>query len=35
VELLMEETENGTGHEHRQVEFKPELIVRESSARPA
>jgi LacI family transcriptional regulator len=35
VELLLAETENGAGHEHRQVEFKPELIVRESSARPA
>jgi LacI family transcriptional regulator len=35
VELLLEETESGEGHRHRQVEFKPELIVRESSARVA
>jgi LacI family transcriptional regulator len=36
VELLLAETESPNGsHEHRQVEFKPELIVRESSARPA
>lgn len=34
--LLLEETDDPTGHQHKQVVFEPELVVRESSryARP-
>jgi LacI family transcriptional regulator len=32
--LLLDEAEGGPGHEHRQVRFKPELVVRASSRRP-
>jgi LacI family transcriptional regulator len=32
AELLLDEVEQGAGHQHRQVVFKPELIVRASSA---
>jgi LacI family transcriptional regulator len=31
MELLLDEVENKADHTHRQVEFQPELIVRESS----
>jgi len=33
AELLIEEADDTGGHKHRQVVFKPELIVRDSSAR--
>jgi LacI family transcriptional regulator len=33
AQLLLEEMETGAGHEHRHILFKPELVVRESSAR--
>jgi LacI family transcriptional regulator len=35
VELLLAESEEGVGPEHQRVEFEPELIVRDSSSRPA
>jgi LacI family transcriptional regulator len=31
AELLVEEAENRVGHQHRHVEFAPELVVRQSS----
>jgi DNA-binding LacI/PurR family transcriptional regulator len=31
--LLLEEVEEGAGHQHRQVVFQPELVVRESTSR--
>ena len=34
AELLVEEANDPDRHEHRHVVFKPELVVRESSARP-
>ena len=34
AELLVEEANDPDHHEHRHVLFKPELVVRESSARP-
>jgi LacI family transcriptional regulator len=35
VELLVDEVERGPAHKHRQITFQPELIVRESSSKPA
>jgi LacI family transcriptional regulator len=35
TELLLEEVDDGARHEHRHVVFQPELVVRESSRRPA
>ena len=32
AELLFDEIEQGPEHEHRQVVFDPELVIRESSA---
>jgi DNA-binding LacI/PurR family transcriptional regulator len=32
AELLFEEINDGEGHRHRHIRFKPELVVRESSA---
>jgi DNA-binding LacI/PurR family transcriptional regulator len=34
AQLLLEEVHDGAFHQHRQVVFKPELVVRESSSRP-
>jgi len=34
TQLLLEEIEPSGRHEHRHVVFQPELVVRESSARP-
>ena len=34
AELLLEEVDHGERHEHRHVVFQPELVVRDSSARP-
>jgi len=34
AQLLLEEIEDGPGHEHRHVVFQPELVVRESSHAP-
>lgn len=34
AELLLAEAATGDDHEHRQIEFKPELIVRASSGHP-
>jgi LacI family transcriptional regulator, galactose operon repressor len=31
AQLLLEEVEEGTGHQHRHVVFQPELVVREST----
>jgi DNA-binding LacI/PurR family transcriptional regulator len=33
AELVLEEVEDGANHEHRQVVFEPELVVRDSSAK--
>jgi LacI family transcriptional regulator len=33
TQLILEEVEDGDNHEHRQVVFEPELVVRESSAK--
>jgi LacI family transcriptional regulator len=33
MELLLEEANDPSGHQHRQVVFEPELVVRESTAR--
>ncbi|MDI5938466.1 MULTISPECIES: LacI family DNA-binding transcriptional regulator [unclassified Micromonospora] len=35
AQLLLEEVDNAGQHQHRHVVFQPELVVRESSARPA
>ncbi|MEU8380465.1 LacI family DNA-binding transcriptional regulator [Streptosporangium sp. NPDC048865] len=35
TQLLLEEIQAGGRHEHRQVVFQPELVVRESSGHPA
>jgi len=32
MELLLEEAADPEGHQHRQVVFEPELVVRESTA---
>jgi DNA-binding LacI/PurR family transcriptional regulator len=32
IELLLEEVHDGVGHQHRHVVFKPELVIRSSSA---
>jgi DNA-binding LacI/PurR family transcriptional regulator len=35
AQMLFEEIRDGQEHRHRQVVFEPELVVRESSSRPA
>ena len=35
MQLLLEEAEAADTHQHRQIVFEPELVVRESSVRPA
>lgn len=34
MELLMDEAANGKKHQHRQIVFEPELVIRESTAKP-
>jgi LacI family transcriptional regulator len=34
MELLIEEVEEPAAHQHRQVVFEPELVVRESTVSP-
>jgi LacI family transcriptional regulator len=34
MDLLLDEVENPAAHQHRQVVFEPELVVRESTAAP-
>ena len=31
MELLLEEASQSDGHQHRQIVFEPELVVREST----
>jgi len=35
AQLLLDEIEEGGRHQHRHVEFQPDLVVRQSSSRPA